>query len=898
MKLTGPRLDKRDEYLLLRRMKILSKQKYSELLGKLERQESGVIKRREKAFARAEADRVEKERVRRLESAVKAKARAERAKAKRSGIFNGSISDDADLNRLWKTIRGNTIRFLANGIDTILTISDKSYKEFRKDFLEKVLGRGYDASVDVDKLVVVKPSNLSATRILQAFRDGISHCVFEPLIMKLETALENTDNKSTSKRLKERINKLSNLEKIYDAGVPEDKMEEVARASGYKILIRDTFNQVLKCYNDSGKSIVSFTNTREHHLDLGHLVLNEKGEVVSVDEMKKLLEEAQKDWSENKRLYMVDDFKEGVCRKLYTLNGTYRLFDADSDWFEMMNTEIDLKKYSFNATKYPDVNNFIKEGRVINSWSLLLNDAEPTDHYDMPKAYTQFTKCHLYSGFLGVIHQWRSGSFDLDFIKEHIGIYKFTLLDSVFEKYGLFAGSEYTLPSVEILYFVSKGCRVAITAGVWGSRMDFTFPEYMLEKKRYARWSGRLGMENTHKTYTFPCSKEWAGHLKCSYDKVFHWGSMASVKIPNTSIITNHHILAFITSYVRIQMMEAIASFEPEMVSRVVMDGIYFRGDRPSSIDWFVKKDLKKDCHCMYWYSPSTCSVDWSPVVYSSNTCLTGQGGSGKTFSVLTDMGYNNILFITPQHVLGSDVHEKYGNTYTTIHKLIGVDCRPWKEEKQYPAVLFVDELTQVHGSWITKVFEMYKDSLIFVAGDINASGQWFQCRGGDGKQYNSIWKPTCNVVEIAGDRRSLDNELKEFKLRIREYMKSIFVDGDSGEEFLIRNWCLKNCSVVDFFTAASMFSPGDSWIAGTHRTSDSLLQLGVVSGFYKPGGFISSVPVDGYMKRGSFTIHSYQGKTITSGKIFISITDCFEYSMFYTAVSRAVHFDQLVFVN
>jgi hypothetical protein len=254
---------------------------------------------------------------------------------------------------------------------------------------------------------------------------------------------------------------------------------------------------------------------------------------------------------------------------------------------------------------------------------------------------------------------------------------------------------------------------------------------------------------------------------------------------------------------------------------------------------------MKEQISSMEWYNPSSVSIDWSTVVYSGNTCLTGQGGSGKTYGVMTDGCYNNILFVTPQHVLGADVKEKYGCTYTTIHKLIGIECVPWKDERYYPAVIFADELTQVHASWIEKIFTMYPDSLIFVAGDVNSKGQWFQCRGGNGTEYTKIWKPTCTVVEIPGDRRSLDDTLKEFKLRVRDYMEKIFVDGDSGEEYLIKDWCMKHCSTIDFFTGASMFSSGDTWIAGTHRTSNALLSLGIVSGYYKTGGFVSTEEKD-----------------------------------------------------
>ena len=75
------------------------------------------------------------------------------------------------------------------------------------------------------------------------------------------------------------------------------------------------------------------------------------------------------------------------------------------------------------------------------------------------------------------------------------------------------------------------------------------------------------------------------------------------------------------------------------------------------------------------------------------------------------------------------------------------------------------------------------------------------------------------------------------------------------------------------------------------------LLNLNVVSGGLTKDKEIVRSDMDGIESRGSFTIHSFQGLTINEGKVFISLNDCFEYAMLYTAVSRCVHFSQIVLV-
>jgi hypothetical protein len=222
----------------------------------------------------------------------------------------------------------------------------------------------------------------------------------------------------------------------------------------------------------------------------------------------------------------------------------------------------------------------------------------------------------------------------------------------------------------------------------------------------------------------------------------------------------------------------------------------------------------------------------------------------------------------------------------------------PYYKEHNPPQVLLVDELTQLRAEWVEKIFELYPESLIILAGDLDAKGQWFQCRGGKPGDHSVMWKPhDVDIIDFLEDRRSEDDLLKQLKLDIREEMRRVFKDGDSGEQYEMEAWARDKLKSVEFFDAVGMFEEGDTWIAGTHKINESLLSAGVCSGWWKSGGSISTEEKEGFEKRGSFTIHAYQGKTIRTGKIFISLSGMFEMSMLYTAVSRAVRFSQLVFV-
>ena len=823
--------------------------------------------------------------------------------------FESSYSLESTLNKAWRAAKGK------NNIITVVTRRDPKRKDFEikwdtvptdssqfmSDFLIYTEEGGWNWIVETgDKIAMIAQTRIPAKRLYQVFRDGISHCVFTPILNRLRDDYFKSESKDFKKRLSQRIAKMTGLALEYSEGVPEDKMEEVAKASGFKIAIHNVLGNETDVYNNKSTKALRFTNTRENHLDIGHIALDEETDKISQEEVIAIWQEAV----EKNEFYMIEgDLKEGVPRKIRTLTRCVEVYDPNKAYYDALNSKIELNKYKFNTARNPDVNNFIKAGRIINAWATPLSDEKPTGHLDMPKAYTQFKKCSHYMGFLGVIHQWRSGKFDRAFIEEHIGIYRFKVLkceNELFTKLGL--GSVHILPSPEILYFMDNGVEMELDAGVFGSRMDFEFPDEMLADRRYCIWSGRLSMEHKFRKYTFSSSKRWARHLKHQFgNDASYWEDkgVTSVNVPIESVATSHHILAFITSYVRIQMMEAMKKFKVSQLCKVLLDGIYFTGEKPMGLEWFKEKEIKDQCDVSFgWYAKEEIEVAWNEVRFSENTLLTGQGGCGKTYGVLTDDCLNKILFVTPSHVLGADVREKYKVPYTTIHRLLGKECTIWKQDHFYPPVVLIDEITQIPAEWVDEVFLQYPDSLIVLAGDITSSGQWFQTRNGCPGNYSKIWKPTCAVEHIEGDRRSRDQELVELKVRIRDEMERIFVDGDSGEAQQMIGWAKQNLKQVSFFDVPSMFVKGDTCIAGTHDINHKLNLLGVVSGYYKAGGYISDCEKEGYVERGSFTIHSYQGKTVEEGKIFIFLDDMFEYSMLYTAVSRAVNFSQLVFVS
>ena len=835
--------------------------------------------------------------------------------------------DFGALSNAWKEWKGRRLKFRVGAREVVLDV-DMNWESFVEQWSRDVNGGAGSPPPIKATVVVSEAPPVSVSPIGQELRDnclewGTDHCVFAPVLKRLTESLYRTKSESVKKRTNQRINKMKELAREYDAGVPWDKLEECAVKSGYKWVIHDILGGVINTYNKKSTDVIRYYNVRPNHLDTSCIVMNDEFKFISKDAMRQKFQENKEDWLTDKIFYMYSgNIDDGAPRTLYTIEGNYCVKSSTKDEMSGFNKKIGLNDVKLNALKYPRVNRFLKDGRRINSCPTMLWDGIADGHRDMPKAYTQFKKCHMYDGFLGAIHQWRTGGFSCGFVSEHIGFWGCRVLsveDELLGKLGLVKGMNLILFGPELLYYISLGCEFDITCGVWGSKFHFEFPAEWVsdrEDKIYAKWSGMLSSEHPTTILHFPCSPEWASHLKKDHPSVMLWDDEATVDIPAEHMLTAHHLLGGITSYLRIQMIEAMKEFPVGSITKVVMDGIYFKGDVPTKVKWFKEKELKDHPTFRPWFEECDIDVDWSIHKYSGNTLLTGQGGCGKTYSLMTDNGLNDILFVSPSHILGQAVKAEFDVPYTTFHKLMGLDyveivngvevakkVVPFYKDEYVPKVIAIDEITQYNGEDVEKVFAMYPTSLIFLMGDIDSAGRWFQCSIG------KVWKPSgVSVIDMPGDRRSdVGDKLIDFKLEVRDVMRRVFDSGEASRSSMMLEWVRKNCKIIPFDSAVEMFKgkgmysifgAGDTWIAGTHLTNDKLLSKGIVSGFYKKGGYISDTEIDGYDKRGSFTIHSYQGKTIRDGKIFITISDSFEYAMFYTAISRAVRFSQLVFVE
>jgi len=228
-------------------------------------------------------------------------------------------------------------------------------------------------------------------------------------------------------------------------------------------------------------------------------------------------------------------------------------------------------------------------------------------------------------------------------------------------------------------------------------------------------------------THKFPGDAEFAGHLAAlGHDTYYYADGIIEVRKPITNRYTAHHIAAFIISYCRIQVMSAMMQFKPENIARVWCDQIYYTGEKPVLPAIFCDKPVKECISSTQWFSEVKV-FSFSPLCRGivGNTALLGQGGTGKTTTIGWDKGFNTILYVAPTHVLLEDKRIEFPHFKTaTKCKVLGIGCTSYKDSLLTPPVLFFDEATQSSAEEIEQVRTMYPDSLILIAGDIDAEGR------------------------------------------------------------------------------------------------------------------------------------------------------------------------------
>jgi hypothetical protein len=849
------------------------------------------------------------------------------------GVVVRNVDEENNMNLvrdLYRSVRGTTRHFLYIVGDKVIVdrVVDIPDNEEFKNWFDNGESWYYMVNSDTSKFeyheyqgkIYSYPlgENITPQRIIQSYLDGKTNCVFTPIRNWFETELAKDDIvPSRLKKLKGKLKPLSKFEEQYKDGVPEDKMEEVAKKLNVKLYVRSLFSNNSICYGDELKDqlkVFHYTNTRADHVDMGTLVSNQKPEQVSKDFLMDFIDECDK----NKTFYYYT--KSDGINAVYTIDKAYSLKSEFNEATSELQKKYNMDYMKIDDFKYPDLSLFVKRGTHFNT-SIKFNNQYNLKNIDQKKAYANFHDCKYYEGFLGKITDFRK----TDKI-EGVGMYlikdlrpfncylkdraNFVKLNEKMNMYK--SNNVYT--SAELKFLKDMGWRYTITAGCWGlDSFDFEFGEDMLTgkygAKPFVNADGELKMKGAsfyamavgswcshqHYQYKFIRGDERTYHMLCESDcgevLKFDGDAEISIRTRKETCNTLSHISAFILAYQRLALIEQLQEMDINKLDSVYVDGIYYQEHDFKIIDTFKEGDCESYSSMNFNQNNFITEIyENKPNVsyghkrnHNSTELWTGAGGCGKTHLNLTDDGFINMMFASPSHKLNAVKANEYGANVITHQALVSTNpmCKAL-----YANVLIIDEVSMMSNEDKEHIMDKFKKIKIIMCGDV---GYQLPCIKGtpfknEGFVYYNHLTTNHRIKNKDDPLHELLNELRDCIKNNTSYNLNIpLID----EKYLIENY--KREDMILTFTNKSknkytqLFSQLKKWYieeSQVHNHGEIFIQD------TRPEG--KKVEI-----RHGFTTHSIQGETATDN-LYIDIECMNDPRLFYTAVSRAKSIKQV----
>ena len=417
------------------------------------------------------------------------------------------------------------------------------------------------------QLIIMTADKVGQGDYEQYFLDGITHCVFTPMLNWAQSCLQDANSTSSKKKYNAKINKLNKYIEIYSQGVREKNIQAICDDLDVGIKIdtpssstnKTKFIDYEPSKNPNPIKRFSFINTRLNHIELNEIT----HQSAFVEKSQKFLNDYVNDCIESKkyclwkgdidRVYEISTLDcrykltqdEGYSKEVREFEGQYSLYEVQLEHFsnkklsEFLSNNIHCcQSLLFNhpcrsapglwaeiselddeerASEKLEQIKFLKDDRwkdeAVQALKIIdfIDESKNLNHIDMEKAYTRGLHNTHYKGYLGKITDFRM----TDKI-EGIGIYQIKNIQNLPPLFGrlgvLYSGNAY--PSPELEYYQSLGITFDIIGGCWGSRIDIDFGndfEAGMYKKdnnglsHYKRWFGCQMKLTTKNRFNFTC---------------------------------------------------------------------------------------------------------------------------------------------------------------------------------------------------------------------------------------------------------------------------------------------------------------------------------------------------------------------------------------------------------
>ena len=763
------------------------------------------------------------------------------------------------------------------------------------------------------QLLILSFDKVDTANYSQYFAEGITNCLLQPIREWAAECYDNAKGKSAKYNYQRKLKLISGYEKEFVKGVPEERIPQICNELqiGIEIDLPSTLNDKTKFIDIRGqkcKKTFKYINTRLNHIDLNVIKSLDNYEEVTKSELMEI-------YNNEKNFKMWKQGRSGITQvntleKIYTLKKDVGYAKAVADFEELNN----LNAYKVEHYDNPELSNFLR-----SNWndiqSVLFCDDQYFDekldkkslsHIDMAGSYTRGQDCPYYEGYLGKISDFRK----TDKIQS-IGIYQVKNINfngnKLIEKLKVLHNYN-AYPSPELKFYQSLGITFDIIGGCWGTAININYPASMYEKEEklshYKRWIGTLAVASFKSRYSFDCKDIEYAKLNHNYnDKVdirFNdYDRSGIIEYKKKKVLHQCHILGFITSYARLNVIHQLQQFKDiNNIVAVQVDGIYYHNEevemtkvfvkeKKNTIDYIDTNYFVKEHHNEEYNYPDARE-------YNQRELHVGAGGNGKTHYNLTDKGLCSCLYVAPPWKLARNKNKDYDVSVSVVAWLIDENPDKWRSIFNKYSTLIIDEASQISNEVKDIILERYYDHKIIFCGDMGyqlppVMGDEFVCDEYDEIvtiEHNTNYRCRCP---------KLKKRLTFLREKISEGKKTLVL-----WENMFMGMKLVNRHNIDY-------NVNDLIICSTHKNKDEytckykdLEKYMVLENTldYSNGDIIYHKP-EGvkYELRHAFTIHSIQGETATH-KLYIDMRGVRCLRMLYTALSRARYLDQIILMT
>lgn len=739
-------------------------------------------------------------------------------------------------------------------------------------------------------------------------------------------------------------NKLIKYKDVYAKSYTDDTLIEICEFTRTNLTIKDLINGNDKKFNVKNALYnIEFLNTKYNHLDLLMSSYNDITEVETQEEYNQIKDQNKFYIESMGKLITLDKVykvKDNRFKKVYNEwkeKNNYNDLLIDLDDCELINLYNHSNHCFFNDFKVD--NNLYDELDIEKAYFNYANKEKNPYYNGVPSGSIINLKCE---------EEYTIDTFNKQYKNGLIGFYQVMILkinkfNKLYNKIGINENNTYVFTSVQINSFKEDMDFKFINLSI-APNVDIPFSQEMLESedglKYYCKAYGLLNVVSHNVNYTVKpllCDLDYFSIIQNDNINVYENNGLIHIIQKNKNIKTCSHIYNYIHSYTLNLIVQQLKEIDINDVFGIKLDSIVIKKDakinnilscfhkdfKKANIEVMLRKNnIKRLMDFMEekeeimeeqsYYKPIFFNLDVDinfkesflpnkEMITSRVIFLSGKGGSGKSSSILNNL--KNVCMVSCCWNLTQAKKEEYETlTPLSINKLIGMtNDKKTEKVKVKSKYLFLDELTMWNKKDVLSAIKDYKNKFIFLAGDIDYDGTFYQCN-----LNNEVIKPNeiknCQFVVYSKNYR-FDDELNNILDGLRNqrniedqynYIMNNFKNNFRNKEEIFFDE--KTIGISDLKNEDELTN---YFISKGAKPQYYIKETKLNKGEYKGAKLEEKPDHKNYETKLFKTIHSFQGLDLKRDeRIVISNKKNFDFNLWYTAFSRARNINQIIILK